>query len=147
MAAAFLDRDLAEEIADEAFARAYERWDRVGAMESPEGWTYRTALNLGKRSRRGWRLRASQESAVAIASLEDDPSSLELIEILKLLPSRQHQVIALRYIGDMSIRQIADALRVAEGTVSATLNQSRTALSKALEVDGAPKSDGNYTKG
>ena len=40
------DRLLAEEIAQEALVRAFERWGRVGAMASPEAWAYRTAFNL-----------------------------------------------------------------------------------------------------
>jgi RNA polymerase sigma-70 factor (ECF subfamily) len=36
----------ADELAQEALLRAYERWDRVGAMDSPVGYVYRTALNL-----------------------------------------------------------------------------------------------------
>ena len=34
------DPSYAEEVAAEAFSRALERWDRVGAMASPTGWTY-----------------------------------------------------------------------------------------------------------
>src|SRR4051794_41987403 len=45
--------DEAREVTDEAFARACERWSRVGAMEAPAGWTYRVAVNvLRRRARR-----------------------------------------------------------------------------------------------
>ena len=47
------DPDLAQEVAAEAFARALQRWERVGEMDSPGGWTYRVALNvLRRRARR-----------------------------------------------------------------------------------------------
>src|SRR3954467_10537502 len=39
----------AEELAQEAMARAYERWDRVYGMDSPAGYVYRTAFNLNRR--------------------------------------------------------------------------------------------------
>jgi RNA polymerase sigma factor (sigma-70 family) len=42
----------AEEVAQEAMVRVYERWDRVATMESPEGYLYRTALNLHRKTRR-----------------------------------------------------------------------------------------------
>src|SRR6266550_6090949 len=44
-------RDLhaAQDITAEAFARALAAWHRVSAMDSPTGWTYRVALNLGSR--------------------------------------------------------------------------------------------------
>ncbi|MBA2497403.1 MAG: hypothetical protein H0V33_09980 [Acidimicrobiia bacterium] len=44
--------DLAAEAVDEAFVRALERWDRVSAMASPTGWTYRVALNCLRRRER-----------------------------------------------------------------------------------------------
>ena len=43
------DREQARELAAEAFARALARWPRVGAMESPGGWTYKVAVNLLRR--------------------------------------------------------------------------------------------------
>ncbi|HEX5096629.1 MAG TPA: sigma factor, partial [Acidimicrobiia bacterium] len=46
------DRDAAIEATDEAFVRALERWHRVGALVSPAGWTYRTALNALRRAKR-----------------------------------------------------------------------------------------------
>src|SRR4051794_25858396 len=45
LALALGDPDLATEAVDEAFARAYERWTQVGALERPAGWIYRVALN------------------------------------------------------------------------------------------------------
>jgi RNA polymerase sigma-70 factor (ECF subfamily) len=36
----------AEELPEESFARAYERWSRISAMDSPAGYVYRTAVNL-----------------------------------------------------------------------------------------------------
>jgi RNA polymerase sigma factor (sigma-70 family) len=44
------DRHEAEDLAQDAFVRVYERWDRVRGMERPDGYLYRTALNL-RRSR------------------------------------------------------------------------------------------------
>src|SRR3546814_14963886 len=44
--------DLAREAVDEALVRALERWDRVSAMASPGGWTYRVALNCLRRRTR-----------------------------------------------------------------------------------------------
>jgi DNA-directed RNA polymerase specialized sigma24 family protein len=38
----------AEELAQEAMARVFERWDRIRSFESPGGYEYRTALNLNR---------------------------------------------------------------------------------------------------
>ena len=45
------DAEIGREAVDEALARAYERWDRVAAMSSPTGWTYRVAAERGAAAR------------------------------------------------------------------------------------------------
>ena len=42
------DRVEAEDIAQEALVRVYERWGQVGGMDSPTGYLYRTAMNLAR---------------------------------------------------------------------------------------------------
>ena len=39
---------LASEAVDEAMARAYQRWNRVQALENPGGWVYRVGLNWSR---------------------------------------------------------------------------------------------------
>ena len=51
--------EVAEDATAEAFVRAYERWDRVRRMASPDGWLYRVALNLLRRRQRRWRSSAT----------------------------------------------------------------------------------------
>jgi DNA-directed RNA polymerase specialized sigma24 family protein len=43
----------ADDLAQEALLRAYERWDRVCTMDSPVGYVYRTALNMHRNRLRG----------------------------------------------------------------------------------------------
>src|SRR5919197_5730967 len=43
------DRYIAEDLAQEAMARVFERWDRVSGMSSPQGYLYRTAVNLHRK--------------------------------------------------------------------------------------------------
>jgi RNA polymerase sigma factor (sigma-70 family) len=50
----------AEDLAQEAFARVFERWDRVREMQSAVGYVYRTALNLNRKRLRHLRVRAAQ---------------------------------------------------------------------------------------
>jgi DNA-directed RNA polymerase specialized sigma24 family protein len=53
----------AEEIAQETITRVLERWDRVGAMDSPTGYAYRTALNLQRKRVRRLAVRARRQLA------------------------------------------------------------------------------------
>ena len=68
----------------------------------------------------------------------DPPSALpdvapELWRALASLPRQQRTAIALRYVLDLSQKQIAEAMQVAPGTVAATLSMARSRLREALE--------------
>ena len=128
------DRDIAREATAEAFARALERWDSVGVMASPEGWTYVVATNLLRRRRR--RIRTEQR-AVALASAgttftTPPDESTELWQLVAALPDRERDAIGLRYGAGLGEHEIAEVLGIATGTVSATLNHARAKLRAAL---------------
>src|SRR5262245_12953835 len=57
---AYGDRDLAEELAQEALSRVVERWERMRALEDPEGYAIRIGFNL---ARSWWRRRAAEHRA------------------------------------------------------------------------------------
>jgi len=66
---------VAEEIAQEALARAWERWDVVSLMSSPDGWTYRVAFNLAKSHYR--RRQAEKRAMDRLESGDPGPSDLD----------------------------------------------------------------------
>ena len=55
------DRAEAEDLAQDAMARVFERWDRVGAMDAPDGYVYRTAMNLYRKRLRRLEVRSRRE--------------------------------------------------------------------------------------
>ena len=128
------DRDVASEAAAEAFARALERWESVSVMASPEGWTYVVAVNLlrRRRSRAAVERRAlALTDRSARTTIEPDETG-DLWRLVLSLPTRERTAIALRYGLGFSEREIAETLRIAPGTVAATLNHGRARLRAAL---------------
>jgi RNA polymerase sigma-70 factor (ECF subfamily) len=133
------NRWVAEDLAQEAFLRVHRDWGRVAGMESPTGWVRRVAVNLVKS--RGRRLRSE-----AAARLRLGPQSVsmgqpaeefdEFWREVRRLPNRQAHVIALRYIDDLSVTEIARVLGVAEGTVKAQLHEGRNRLRRQYEAKG-----------
>lgn len=127
-----------EEIAQEAFLRAHRHWDRVGVMDNPGAWVRTVALNLARSRYR--RLKAEAAARLRLAN----PSTIEPMtgdaeafwSELRRLPRRQAEVLALRYVEDLDVADIADALGVAEGTVRALLHQGRTRLERQLVAKG-----------
>ena len=69
------NRHEAEEIMQDAYLKVWERWERVGVMDDPPGFLFRTALNLfrGRYRRAAMALRRT----VALASRADDLAVVE----------------------------------------------------------------------
>lgn len=65
----------AEEVMQEAFVRVWERWDKVGLLETPKGYLYRAAMNLVRsRSRRA---SLALRRTVGLVPRNDDLAAVE----------------------------------------------------------------------
>jgi RNA polymerase sigma-70 factor (ECF subfamily) len=126
------DRELACECADEAFARALMRWNRLSMRGSPDGWIYTVALNYLRRLRRRQAIEA-RLLAGARSEAPLDPEFAGVWSAVALLPRRQREAIVLRYVADLPEKDIAHAMRVSRGTVSSTLADARRQLATLLE--------------
>ena len=123
----------AQDIAQEAFARAWQRWDSVRACDSPEAWVRRVATNLAtSRYRRARTARAVAPQLLVRDVPEISPDTVALVAGLRRLPERQRVVLVLHYLADLPVGQIAAELRVPVGSVKAWLSRGRIAL--AIEV-------------
>ena len=128
-----------DDVVQEAFLRAQKQWDSLVLRDRPELWVRRVALNLAVSRFRRWgseskallRVAARRETKVVVLSA----STEEVWEQVRRLPARQAQAIALRYLDDLSVEEIAVILGVAEGTVRALLHQGRTRLGRRLTPD------------
>lgn len=127
-------RTQAEDAVNEAFSRAFERWEEVSTMASPQAWVVQVAINLEKRRLR----RRNQEQRLASLhplSSVADPHELRDDEVwaaVRALSPRQRRTIVLRYVEDWSQADIAMELDVAPGTIAATLHQARSRLHSSL---------------
>jgi len=126
----------AQDIAQETFIRAYERWRQVSAMERPGGWLQRVAANLAISWRRRQRVRSDARRRLADQSAGSVPESEspddDLLRALDLLTPAQRAVIVLRYFADQSVDDVARALGKRPGTVRALASQGLDRLRRAL---------------
>jgi RNA polymerase sigma-70 factor (sigma-E family) len=133
------DRQAAEDLVAEAFARAWARWRTVSRHPAPQAWVVRTALNARvswwrRRRREVTPLQPVTDSAIESLTGATDEGGLdgavdrELMAVLLRLPIRQRQVVALRLFLDLDTASTARVLGIAPGTVTAHLARAISTL-------------------
>lgn len=140
LAAATGDAALADELAQEALARAWERWSHVRTLDLPEAWCYRVAINLARSQfrRRAAARRAHERMPAPLTTVDGHESSDdELMSALRHLPEQQRAVVALRFLADLSVETTAEVLGIPTGTVKSTTNRALAALRTQLEPRAA----------
>jgi RNA polymerase sigma-70 factor (ECF subfamily) len=128
------DADVARDAVDEALARAWEQLKRGRVIDVLEAWVRTVALNVARgRFRRQSTEKRAQSRLLALTVVEADATPiLDVRRALAALPRRQREITVLFYFLDLSVDDIAQDLRVAPGTVRATLHRSRRALAALL---------------
>ena len=132
-------RPEAEDIAQDAFLRVWERWDQVREMDDPAGYLHRTAINgFRDRSRR---LVLAMRRAVGILPRPDEHQAVEArslaASVLGSLPPRQCAAIVLTEGLGYSAEEAGKILGIKGSTVRALRFQARSALRSSKEtIDG-----------
>lgn len=132
------DRDAAHDIASEAFTRLLSRWFLVS---DPKGYLYVTATNLvrdrWRRERRDRHLhqRLQHSAAPEPAGEPAEATRTWLRDLVERLPERMRVPVLLFYYADMSVAEIASALRRPEGSIKRLLHDGRHRLQAMLEVE------------
>jgi RNA polymerase sigma-70 factor, ECF subfamily len=140
------DPQVAEEVLQDTFVRAYDRRATLRSGMSPLPWLHRVALNLCYTRLRQRRVRwepISQALGRILRDLSGEPHEFveqrELSEIVRAgiaaLPPKQQSVVGLYYLRELSIQETADVLGVRPGTVKSRLHYGLRALRTHLEQD------------
>lgn len=129
---------LAEELAHEALIRAGERWEKVRAVDSPIGWTYRVGANLAASTfrRRGAERRAVARASRSRAASHRDPDGGETVAVraaLGALSDRQRQVVVLRFYLDLSAEQAGEVLGLSAGAVRMQSHRALAVMATHLD--------------
>ena len=128
------DQDTAQDLVDEAFARACSSWRTVSRHPAPQAWVVRTALNVNI-SR--WRRRRREVSVADPSTVVNLPAAQEASEslvdpgimaALLRLPARQREVIALRVFVDLDTARTAQMLGITPSAVKAHLARAIATL-------------------
>jgi RNA polymerase sigma factor (sigma-70 family) len=127
-AAITMDRQIAEEVVQEAFVGLQRHADRI---EQPEGYLQRSVVNLAISSLRRRNVAAAHPSIALPAA--SSPEVDETRTAILLLPPRQRAVVVLRFWHDMTVDAIAETLGWPAGSVKSTLHRAMKHLKEDLK--------------
>lgn len=131
------DAGEAEDLVQEAFVRASASGRKFQRVDNPEAWLRTTAINL---HRNRWRkLRNFAKIRPKLETRSDLPGldqHLIVIDAMRHLSEQHREVLALHYLADLPVQEIATTLGVPEGTVKSRLMRAREALAAELGKEG-----------
>ncbi|KGN36378.1 RNA polymerase sigma factor [Knoellia subterranea] len=134
------DLTLAQDATQEAFAKAWSDWARVSTHDDPLAWVRTVARRIAiSQWRRGQaRDRAYTRHGSVAAQAPPDESRVAVVAALRQLSPVLRETVALHYLADRSIAQIAAELDVPPGTVKARLHRGRAQLADLLRGTTQP---------
>lgn len=127
----------AEDLAQEAYARAWSRWGRIGDYADPESWVrtvgYRLCLNRVRKLRN--RLTAYRRHGPAGSANPPSEDAVALVGVLRTLPVDQRQALVLHHLLDLPVAEIARQTGATESAVKARLVRGRRAVAELLGTE------------
>jgi RNA polymerase sigma factor (sigma-70 family) len=119
----------AEEVAQEAFAIVWERWDRVAQMESPAGYAFTVAINVSRRRfRRVLFARKHVQPSPTQDEFERVENEDEASRALSSLPRQQRTALILTSYLGYSSEEAATILAIKASTVRVLTSRARSTL-------------------
>ncbi|MBX6356074.1 MAG: RNA polymerase sigma factor [Micromonosporaceae bacterium] len=130
------DLSEAQDVVQEAFARALARPGGLAGVDNPEAWLRTVAVNV---VRRRWRRRRLLDAILLrdrpvarVVQPGPEPDNADLRTALAAIAPPFREVIVLHYLADLGVDEIAAALGVPTGTVKSRLSRARAALAERL---------------
>jgi RNA polymerase sigma-70 factor (ECF subfamily) len=126
---------IAEDVAQEAMLVVMRRWPEVSRYDHPEAWVRRTCANLAVSHfrRKVIELRAARRLGSRPQPAPPEPVGDGFWPVVRELPRRQAQAVALHYLLDLSVAEVAAPLGLWEGGVMVHLRRARETLRRTLQ--------------
>jgi RNA polymerase sigma-70 factor (ECF subfamily) len=126
----------AQDVVQEAFARALARPNGLRDIDNPEAWLRTVAINV---VRRRWRRRQILDAILLrdrpvqrLIAAAPGPERTDLRDAMAALPRGYREVIVLHYLADLPVEEVAGLLDIPVGTVKSRLSRGRAALAASL---------------
>ena len=132
------DSQLADDIAQETYIKAYMACDDVSGVDKFKAWIFRIGYNTFIDNRRSARNFNSYEEAREIPANESADSRFryqDLYDALNRLPAKERTSVLLYYMEGYSVKEIAAIVEASEGAVKQHLSRGRNHLRGILTID------------
>lgn len=148
------DNETAEDVVMEAFTSLLRRWTAIRDPNDAYRYLRSSVLNGARSQLRRRRVLRLHQAAHGVDTVKPEPGDVRaqpfaqpdvavlgtnratVVALLRALPVRQRQVLVMRYLLDLSEREIADELGISAGSVKTHASRGMAALARAL--DGTP---------
>ncbi|MCU1398969.1 MAG: polymerase, sigma-24 subunit, subfamily, partial [Acidimicrobiales bacterium] len=136
------DDQRAADAVQHAFVKAHLRWRTISRYDDPVGWIRRVAINRLRDEHRSdvRKRRAVERLAAQPAPSQAEPDIGDVGALLAALPRQQRLSLALFYVEDLSVAEVAAALEISQGAVKFHLHQGRNALRGSKVGEGSEPS-------
>ena len=129
------DRHDGEDLVQDTMVKAFVHWDRVRLYQKPGSWCLRVLTHA---CRDHWRRRRTRTRFLDRQRRVEPSTSGPGVEFVafwqavRRLPQRPRLVVTLYYAGDRSIADVAELVKVPEGTVKSDLARARVVLMREV---------------
>lgn len=134
------DLPLAQDATQEAFSRAWSDWSKVSTHDDPLAWVRTVARRIAISEWRRGQARSRAHTRHGTQPTHEAPSDdrVAVVTALQQLSPAMRETVALHYLADRTVEQIAAELEVPVGTVKARLHRGRAQLAELLRLDSGP---------
>lgn len=130
------DRHLAEDVVQEAFARAWKSWPELRDLAFAKAWLMKIVRNEYLRACSRKREEASDIDENDLPALPSFEAGLETVQLVGLLPETYREPLLLQVLGGFSCAEIAGIVGTSEGAVMTRLTRARQTLRQHFTDSG-----------
>jgi RNA polymerase sigma-70 factor, ECF subfamily len=145
------DAELAADVVQEAYSRAWQKWSRVASLDNPTAWVrtvaWRLAVSQHRRGTVAARFLPQLRRRAELQAPAPAEERLDIEEALRQIPDEHRRALVLHDMCGMTVSEIAEEIGVAQGTVKSRLSRARANLAAALGDGYRPDPDDRVSEG